>query len=253
MKSQMPVATKTVKSTKMKQKVDPDVDGCRFCRHCKKRLPISAFPAGARRYVCKAHLYELVKLPSKLRAEADDKRRVLGKLWARCRTDSKAFGQTRIQLMQSEIEDILHGDGKTIDLAFAIVPTDVSRVLSRENAAVVPNEARRALIWTHRLGGERMYLEALAGWRAANSSQGQRAEEALDGGFDEPEHEDDPREDKNLQAYSNWVDECKCTGKVTMQTCNCEANCFYKWLDGCRCGDKATFENCKCDARVFLN
>jgi hypothetical protein len=67
--------------------------------------------------------------------------------------------------MQSDIADILTGDGKAISLAFAVVPADASRVLSRENAAVVPNETRRALVWTHRLGGERMYRAALAEYR----------------------------------------------------------------------------------------
>ncbi len=81
---------------------DPDVDGRRFCRHCDKRLPVSAFPAGTRRYVCKAHLYELVKLPAKLRADADDNRSALGKLWARCRSicmqSRQAVGPLRVYI-----------------------------------------------------------------------------------------------------------------------------------------------------------
>jgi len=36
---------------------------------------------------------------------------------------------------------------------------------------VVANEARRDLMWAHRLGGGRMYLAALAAWRAADSPQ----------------------------------------------------------------------------------
>jgi len=78
----------------------PDSDGRRYCRHCRELRPLSAFPAGPRRYICKAHLYERVKLPAKLRVQADEKRRVLSQLWARCRTDSRALGQTRIQLAQ---------------------------------------------------------------------------------------------------------------------------------------------------------
>ena len=85
----------------------PDSDGRRYCRHCRELRPLSAFPAGPRRYVCKAHLYERVKLPAKLRVQADDKRRVLSQLWARCRTDSRALGQTRIRLAQREIAEIL--------------------------------------------------------------------------------------------------------------------------------------------------
>ena len=155
----------------------PDSDGRRYCRHCRELRPLSAFPAGPRRYVCKAHLYEHVKLPAKLRVKADDKRRVLSQLWARCRTDSRALGQTRIQLAQREMAGILEHTGFRIDLAFAIVPADASRMLSRDNVAVVANEARRALIWAHRLGGERMYLSALAACRAADSPQQQCAAE----------------------------------------------------------------------------
>ena len=171
----MPVATKAVKRTKRKSEPTPDVDGCRFCRHCKKSLPISVFPAGPRRYICKTHMYERFTLPAKLRIRADDKRRVLSKLWARCSIDAKALGQTRIQLCQREIAEILKVKG--IDLAFAVVPADASRMLSRENVAVVVNEARRDLISAHRKGGDRMYLAALAAWCAADSSQEQRADE----------------------------------------------------------------------------
>jgi len=149
----------------------PDSDGRRYCRHCRELRPLSAFPAGPRRYICKAHLYERVKLPAKLRVQADDKRRVLSQLWARCRTDSRALGQTRIQLAQREIAGVLEHTGFRIDLAFAVVPADASRMLSRDNVAVVASEARRALIWAHRLGGGRMYLAALAAWRAADSRQ----------------------------------------------------------------------------------
>jgi hypothetical protein len=106
----------------------PDSDGRRYCRHCRELRAISAFPAGPRRYICKSHLYEHVKLPAKLRVQADDKRRVLSQLWARCRTDSRALGQTGIQLGISEIAEILQHKG--IDLAFAIVPADASRMLS---------------------------------------------------------------------------------------------------------------------------
>ena len=119
----------------------------------------------------------IIKLPAKRRVQADDKRRVLNQLWARCRTDSRALGQTRIQLAQREIAGVLEHTGFRIDLAFAVVPADASRMLSRENVAVVVNEARRDLISAHRLGGGRMYLAALAAWRAADSRHQQCAAE----------------------------------------------------------------------------
>ena len=101
-----------------------------------------------------------VKVPARLRVQADDKRRVLSKLWDRCRTDSKALGQTRIELAQCEIAEILKDKG--IDLAYAIVPAKASKVLSPQNFAVVLNETRRDLILAHRLGGESLYLSTLA-------------------------------------------------------------------------------------------
>ena len=163
--------------TSKKSNPAPDSDGRRYCRHCRELRPLSAFPAGPRRYVCKAHLYERFTLPAKRRVQADEKRRVLSKLWARCRTDSKALDQTHIKLTQSEIAGILEHTGFRIDLAFAVVPADASRMLSRENVAVVVNEARRDLISAHRLGGGRMYLAALAAWRAADSRHQQCAAE----------------------------------------------------------------------------
>jgi hypothetical protein len=132
----------------------------RYCRHCDKFLDITDFPIGPRRYVCRMHMYQRVKVPARLRVQADDKRCSLSKLWDRCRTDSKALGQTRIQLSQREIAEILKDKG--IDLANAIVPAKPSTVLSSENFVVVPNEFRRPLIWAHKLGGESLYLSTLA-------------------------------------------------------------------------------------------
>jgi 2-oxo-4-hydroxy-4-carboxy--5-ureidoimidazoline (OHCU) decarboxylase len=155
----------------------PNSDGRRYCRHCRELRPLSVFPAGPRRYICRGHLYERFTLPAKLRVQADDKRRVLSKLWARCSSDAKKLDQTHIKLTQSEIAGILEHTGFRIDLAFAIVPADASRMLSRENVAVVVNEARRDLISAHRKGGGRMYLSALAAWRAADSQHQQCATE----------------------------------------------------------------------------
>lgn len=143
----------------------------RYCRHCRELRPVSVFPAGPRRYVCKAHLNEHVKRPAKRRVQEDDRRRVLCQLWFRCRSDSKALGQTGIQLGKSEIAEILQHKG--IDLKFAIVPADLSQVLSRYNFAVILNESRRSLIWAHRLGGERMYLSTLATLQCVDSQEPQ--------------------------------------------------------------------------------
>ena len=143
----------------------------RYCRHCRKFLPVKDFPAGTRRYICRQHLYELVKLPARLRVQADNKRRVLVKLWARCRTDSKNLGQTRIELNQSEIAEILKDKG--IDLAYAIVPANSSQVLSLANFAVILNETRRDLIYAHKLGGQSLYMSTLETFKCTQSPQEQ--------------------------------------------------------------------------------
>ena len=153
-----------------KKPAQPTPDGCRFCRHCNACLPLSAFPVGARRYVCKTHMYELVKRPAKLRVEADDKRRAVAQLWARCRTDSKVFGQPRVALTQSDIEDLILASGRAVDLAVAVVPADAGRVLSRENAVVLGNEARHNLTSAYRAGGERMYRAVLAAFTGAGQT-----------------------------------------------------------------------------------
>ena len=147
----------------------------RYCRHCRKFLPVKDFPAGRRRYICREHLYQRVKLPARLRVQADDKRRVLVKLWARCRTDSKNLGQTRIQLNQSEIAEILKDKG--IDLAYAIVPANSSQVLSPANCAVVLNETRRDLIYAHKLGGQSLYMSTLATLKCVDEPEQQSATE----------------------------------------------------------------------------
>ena len=147
----------------------------RFCRHCRKFLPITAFPAGRRRYICREHLYQRVKLPARLRVQADDKRRDLVKLWARCRTDSKNLGQTRIELNQSEIAEILKDKG--IDLAYAIVPANSSQVLSPANCAVVLNETRRDLIYAHKLGGHSLFMSTLATLKCVDAPEQQSTED----------------------------------------------------------------------------
>ena len=38
-----------------KLKPVPDIDGQRWCRACGKMLPVSAFPTGKRRYLCRQH------------------------------------------------------------------------------------------------------------------------------------------------------------------------------------------------------
>jgi hypothetical protein len=110
-------------------------------------------------------------LPAKKRIQADDKRRLFNQLWLRCSRDSKTLGQTRIQLDQREIAEIVEERG--IDNTFAIVPANASQILSRENFAVVFNAARRDLLCAHRVGGESLYLSTLAAMPSVDAREQQ--------------------------------------------------------------------------------
>ena len=90
----------------------PDLDNRRFCRACETTLPVAAFPPGKRRYLCSRHLWLRVKKPSKQRAHADPRQRLVDKLWKRGWADAKTvFGHPRVALAQRDIADVLFGPG----------------------------------------------------------------------------------------------------------------------------------------------
>ena len=87
----------------------PDLDNRRFCRACECTLPISAFPSGTRRFLCKKHIWQRIQQPSKRRALANNShKRKLWTLWKKCWTDAKKmFKHERILLLQRDIEQTL--------------------------------------------------------------------------------------------------------------------------------------------------
>ena len=86
----------------------PDLDNRRFCRACQCTLPVSAFPSGTRRYLCKRHIWERIQQPSKRRALANSHKKLLWMLWKRCWSDAKrTFKHERILLLQRDIEQTL--------------------------------------------------------------------------------------------------------------------------------------------------
>ena len=162
------------------------LDGRRFCRACRTTLPVEAFPAGNRRYLCNKHMWVLVNEPSKQRALADPHKKLLTVLWKRCWDDAKTtFGQARIALRQRDIAEVLSGldfrksmsqssdrsgsrdrsrDTSNI-LAIALMPADPTQPLSHENLTVVGNDARPSLLRAFRDGGVEQYV---AGLRESN-------------------------------------------------------------------------------------
>ena len=87
----------------------PDLDNRRFCRACECTLPLSAFPSGTRRFLCKKHIWERIQQPSKRRALANNPhKRKLWTLWKKCWNDAKrTFHHDRILLLQRDIEETL--------------------------------------------------------------------------------------------------------------------------------------------------
>jgi len=182
-----------------KLKPVPDIDGQRWCRACGKMLPVSAFPAGKRRYLCRQHLWQLCTRPCKQRRLSDTNHRHVYRLWRRCWEDAKvSFGQKKITLVQKHIAEMLKNvhdgnqnvkfaanmlktvhDGNHVKCAAnldrscdyvlqnfsdcaAIVPVDPDKVLSPANAAVVDMPGRSVLLRACKVGGNKAYVRALA-------------------------------------------------------------------------------------------
>jgi hypothetical protein len=125
----------------------PDRDGRRFCRVCNDFLPVSAFPSGQRRYTCRAHLWERVGRPAKQTLLAKPRKRLLARLWMQCYKDRGVFGHTRVALTQAELDAMLAAAGAGAGAAkFAVLPRDPRQPISRDNAVLVPQEDRRALL-----------------------------------------------------------------------------------------------------------
>jgi hypothetical protein len=86
----------------------PDADGERWCRACQARLPVSAFPAGKRLYLCRQHLWQRFKKPHMDRVLGDTGSRHAYRLWRRCWEDAKlSFGQPRVALTRRHITGML--------------------------------------------------------------------------------------------------------------------------------------------------
>ena len=140
----------------------PDFDGIRFCRHCNARIPLSLFPKGKRRYVCRQHAWQHVKKPHKARVAADARRALLFKQWQRCYADAKTFQHAHIEFTQEDLARLLTAAGSEDTTAVAAVPRDPASVLSNDNAVVVPNDARKKLLRTRRMQGVEAYTTELA-------------------------------------------------------------------------------------------
>ena len=160
----------------------PDIDSQRWCRVCEAILPVSAFPAGKRRYLCRQHLWQRCTRPCKERRLSNTNHRHVYRLWRRCWEDAKlSFAQKGNILMQKHIAEMLQNwkDGnqnvksaanldrsseyvfKNFSDCAAIVPVDPEKVLSPSNAAMVDMPGRTALLRACKSNGNKGYVQAL--------------------------------------------------------------------------------------------
>lgn len=150
----------------------PDLDDRRYCRYCRALQPLSVFPKGKRRYVCRLHIWQCIKKQHQARVLADAHRKMLFKQWQRCYRDAKIFQHARIDVTQGDLAKLLEpavcaaptGDDASADpgLCTAVMPHDPVRTLRCDNAVVVPNRTRRLLLNIHRQHGPKAYTAALA-------------------------------------------------------------------------------------------
>ena len=160
----------------------PDIDSQRWCRVCEAILPVSAFPAGKRRYLCRQHLWQRCTRPCKERRLSNTNHRHVYRLWRRCWEDAKlSFGQRGVTLLQKHIAQMLQDwkDGnqnvksaakldrscahvlQNFSDCAAVVPADPEKVLSPSNAVVVDMPGRSALLRACKTGGTKRYAQAL--------------------------------------------------------------------------------------------
>jgi len=110
----------------------PDLDGRRFCHHFNTTLPLASFPSGRRRYICRKHVWQCVTKPSKSMCLKTWTRM----LWKRCWTDARqTFKQTRVGIVQGDIDALLRDAGNENLDRVSILPVDPTRVLCKENAS----------------------------------------------------------------------------------------------------------------------
>ena len=164
----------------------PDLENRRYCRACQIMLPVSAFPAGKRRYLCKRHIWERVQRPSKERARANVDKRRLWTIWKTCYHDAmRTFKHRRILLLQRDIQQTLAQIDAVADFvesnadvnqdvhqeavsaesaqsnAIAFMPANPEQQLSRDNVVIVDKTARRVLLQAFREGGAQKYISEL--------------------------------------------------------------------------------------------
>ena len=161
------------KSTKKTTKLAavPDLNNVRFCRVCEDFLPVTEFPRGQRRYTCRVHLWERNGRKAKKTLLTKPRKKLLTRMWMQCYRDWACrdrdllgydCNNDRVGLTQGDINSLLdmetclqRADGNSVTNSgevnadaiteLAVMPKDLSKPLSKENAMLVSKEERRQM------------------------------------------------------------------------------------------------------------
>ena len=137
----------------------PDLNGRRYCKLCEATLPVAAFPAGKRRYLCRQHLLDRHKRPARQQVRSDARRRQADLEQKRCYHDAKrVFAQPRVALLLRDIRELLAAG---CNHGVCLVPVDPTRPLARDNVKAVSTSTRAKLLRAMREGGVEGYCAAL--------------------------------------------------------------------------------------------
>jgi hypothetical protein len=145
--------------------------GVRYCTHCEDFIPITSFPSGTRRFVCKKHM-KASATRSTQKMLNNPQKRALKKIWSRCYKDCRLFQQKGIGIKQTEIDKILKiGVADEIEKnvvlyenlakGMAVVPIDPTNVLNISNAVLVTPSTRKLLMKRWKYSGKEEYCKLL--------------------------------------------------------------------------------------------
>ena len=126
----------------------PDLNGMRYCRMCFKSLPLSYFPSGQRRFLCKSHLWKRIGQKSRKVRHANMLKKTLDLLWTQCWKDARFFDVV-LSLNLKDLEQVLHKVRERGDISIdqvAVVPKKTSMAFSNDNVAVISKSDRQMLI-----------------------------------------------------------------------------------------------------------
>lgn len=124
-----------------------NVEGMRYCRKCEKLLPLDKFKLGQRRFMCKLHIRERVKMYTR----GDRDRNAVFTIKQRAWVDMHYFKQARLNMTPKELISILTDEHKDHPLHWALMPVDPEQPISLENSIIIPILHRRMLmlLWRH--------------------------------------------------------------------------------------------------------